>query len=52
MKYHFRPYVVKENDTIESIARRFKNPEELLIELNQIKGELKVGDEIFLYRIK
>ena len=46
------PYIVKENDTVESIARRFKNPEELLVELNQIKEGVTEGDEIFLYKIK
>ncbi|MGL1889086.1 MAG: OmpA family protein [Reichenbachiella sp.] len=52
VRYNFLPYTVKANDTVESIARKFGNPEELLVELNQIKGTIKEGDELFVYKIK
>lgn len=46
--YHFFPYVVQSGETISSIALKFKTVEELILEINHLKGEVKPGDEILV----
>lgn len=50
IKYQFFPYVVQEGETVQSIVSKFGTPEELLMEINQLDGDLAAGDEIFVCR--
>lgn len=45
-------YKVKAGDTLASVASRYRTFEELLAEINAIDGELKVGEEIFIYQLQ
>lgn len=47
----FFPYIIKEGETLQSIAKKFNTLEELILEINQINTELKPGDELFIYRL-
>lgn len=42
-------YTVKSGDTLESISRKFRVPEELIMEINNLQSiQLKVGQELLL----
>lgn len=49
VKFNFFPYKVQEGETIASVASKFKTPEELLVEINQLESDLVQGDEIYVY---
>lgn len=53
VKFNFFSYKISEGETLSSIAEKFRTPEELLLELNKIEGqlELETGDEIFVYNL-
>ncbi|WP_179213382.1 OmpA family protein [Ekhidna lutea] len=42
-------YIVKQGDTVASIANKFGAIEEIIIEINQIKEALSPGEEIVIY---
>lgn len=52
VKNKFFPYIVEEGETISSVARKFKTPEELLVEINQLETEVSPGDVVFVYNRK
>jgi len=51
IRYNFFPYIIREGETLRSIAKKFGTPEELLAEINQIEGEIHPGDELFVYKL-
>lgn len=52
LRNSFFLYRVKSDDTLASIAAKYKTVEELLAEVNQIDQEVQEGDEIFIYRMQ
>ncbi|MEM9340828.1 MAG: LysM peptidoglycan-binding domain-containing protein [Bacteroidota bacterium] len=44
-------YSVKKGETLQTIATKYRTPEELLLEVNHVKGALRPGDQIFIYRV-
>ena len=51
IKHKFFPYIVREGETISSVARKFRTPEELLVEINMLDEEVSVGDVVFVYNV-
>mgnify|MGYP006267286313 CR=1 FL=1 len=49
IQHNFFQYEVKEGDSLESVARKFNNPEELVRELNKLTSPPAPGDILFLY---
>ena len=49
VKNKFFPYIVEPGETIAMVARKFKTPEELLVEINQLDDEVSAGDVVFVY---
>ncbi|MEM6737202.1 MAG: OmpA family protein [Bacteroidota bacterium] len=52
LKNSFFIYRVKPNETLAMIARKYNTMEELIAEVNNLDGELDVGDEIYIYKIQ
>lgn len=48
----FFVYTVKPDETLEKIAEKYNTPEELIAEVNDIRGEVLAGDEIFIYKVQ
>lgn len=46
--YNFFPYVVKPGESLRTIAEKFQTIEELILEINDLAGEVKPGDEIIV----
>ena len=49
VKNKFFAYIVGAGETIAAVARKFRTPEELLVEINQLEGEVSEGDVVFVY---
>ncbi len=44
------PYVVQRGETLDIIAKKFGVVEESIMETNHLTGEVKVGDELVIYK--
>lgn len=51
VKNKFFPYIVEAGETIAAVARKFRTPEELLVEINQLDREVRKGDVVFVYNV-
>ena len=45
-------YYCEDGDTLSSIAQKFSTSKELLVKENDLKGEIKAGDYLFVRRYK
>lgn len=52
LRNSFFIYTVKPRETLASIAEKYKTIEELILEINNLEGDLKAGEQIFIYRLQ
>lgn len=52
IKNDFFRYRLQPGESLSSVAQKFDTPEELLLEINNLKSLPKAGDQIYVYRIE
>lgn len=45
-------YTVQQGDTLDGLAIRFSSPKDLIVKDNFLKGEIEVGDRLYIRRYK